>query len=90
MSDPSTFWLRGARLWMAVAETAAHAGLTIAARSAMLGTAALRGRAPPLAELTRMVVEKQAAALAATAGAVEPYRRATRANARRLSRRRRD
>jgi hypothetical protein len=42
----------------------------------------------PIAEMVRMVEEKQKAALLATTAALAPYRRATRANARRLGRQR--
>jgi hypothetical protein len=88
MGDPMALWRATAKLWWASAETAAQAWATIALRGAMVGRSVARGRLPA-SELTRMVAEKQAAALASAAAAVEPYRRATRANARRLARKRR-
>jgi hypothetical protein len=86
MTDPFTFWLRYARLCTALGETWMNAGLTIAARSGLIAQALARGGPLPAAEMTRMIVEKQTAALAAASAAIAPYQRATRANARRLSR----
>jgi hypothetical protein len=90
------------RFWLAWSETAAHAGITIVLRSARMATDLARGTVP-VAECWRMVGEKQLAAVEAMTGAwlvlpkadgmafataaLKPYRRRTRANARRLARR---
>jgi hypothetical protein len=94
-----------ARFWLAWNETAFHAGITIALRLSRLATAVWSQNALPANECWKMVGEKQLAmveAMAAAwmalpkgdpysvaAAALSPYRRRTRANARRLSRRRR-
>src|SRR5262245_57280837 len=91
------------RLWLAWNETALHAGITIALRSMRLATELVTRGALPATECWRMVGEKQLAAAEAIAGAwlalpradgveiatavLKPYRRRTRANSRRLSRR---
>jgi hypothetical protein len=92
-----------ARLWLAWNETALHASMTIGLRSVRLMTALMTRGALPAGECWRMVGEKQIAAVEAVAGAwlalpkgdavglaaaaLKPYRRRTRANSRRLSRR---
>jgi hypothetical protein len=93
-----------ARLWLAWNETAFHAGITIALRSSKLATAFWGQGAMPASECWRMVGEKQLAAIEAVSAAwkvfpstdpvriaatvLKPYRQRTRANSRRLSRRR--
>jgi hypothetical protein len=88
MRDPLTHWLSAFRLWAAIYETWFHSGITIASRMNMVGGAMLAGRPLPAVELARMVEEKQHAALSSAIAAMAPYQRATRANARRLSRKR--
>ena len=94
-----------ARYWLAWNETAFHAGITIALRSYKFAAELLMRGAVPANEWWRMIGEKQLAAIESAAlawtappgsGPVElaarilrPYRRLTRANARRLSRPRR-
>jgi hypothetical protein len=91
------------RLWLAWYETAFHANITIALRLVRMATDLVTGGTPPVGECWRMVGEKQLAAVEAMAGAwlalpkmdgvkiataaLAPYRRRTRANSRRLSRR---
>ena len=90
-------------MWLAWNETALHASMTIGLRSVRLMTALMTRGALPAGECWRMVGEKQIAAVEAVAGAwlalpkgdavglaaaaLKPYRRRTRANSRRLSRR---
>jgi len=92
-----------ARLWLAWNETAFHASLTIALRALNLSTEMATRGVLPFRECWRMVSEKQIAAIESVAGAwlalprsdgvkiaaaaLKPYRRRTRANSRRLSRR---
>src|SRR5262245_25200568 len=91
------------RLWLAWNETAFHASITVALRSVRLVTELMTRGTLPATECWRMVGEKQLAAVEAVAGAwlalpkadgvkiaaaaLKPYRRHTRANSRRLSRR---
>jgi len=93
-----------ARLWLAWNETALHASITIVLRSVRLATDLMTRGALPATECWRMASEKQLAAAEAVAGVLlalpeadgvgiaaavlKPYRRHTRANSRRLSRRR--
>lgn len=91
----------GFRLWSTWVETCANTAITITSRVAMVNAALLAGRGLPLAEMSRMVAEKQQAAFKATSGAMlatpglataaailAPYHLATSRNARRLTRRR--
>jgi len=91
------------QLWLAWYETVFHANVTIALRSVKVATDLVTGGALPVGECWRMVGEKQLAAVEGMAGAwlalpkmdgvkiaaaaLAPYRRRTRANSRRLSRR---
>jgi hypothetical protein len=91
-----------ARFWLAWNETAFHAGITVALRSCKFATDYWMRGAFPANECSKMIVEKQIAAIEAMAAAwkalptndpvgigtavLRPYRRRTRANARRLSR----
>ncbi|MGE0117666.1 MAG: hypothetical protein AB7S71_01400 [Dongiaceae bacterium] len=88
--------------WLAWNETAFHACITVALRSSKLTTDYWMRAALPANEYCKMIVEKQIAAIEAVAAAwkalptndpvrigtavLGPYRRRTRANARRLSR----
>ena len=94
---------QSARLWFAWNEMLFHAGVTVVLRSSRFGAALWTQGTLPTAECWRMVGEKQLAAAEALVAAwaalprgdpvrvanaaLVPYRRHTRANARRLSRR---
>src|SRR5262245_35390533 len=96
MQSPWPFYTRSLALWIEWNETAAFAFLTICLRSAMIASSLYTRGTLPAAEMMRMVGEKQIAAANSVAAAgvtvarsaLRPYRRATRANAKRLSRRR--
>jgi hypothetical protein len=87
-SDPWQLAMVAGQYWVSAAQTALYAGITINARLALMGQALLMGQPWPAAEMWRMVAEKQEAALRSASLALTPYHRATRANARRLMRRR--
>jgi hypothetical protein len=90
------------KLWAAWIETCNNSAITIATRLSLLNMGLLGGRSLPLAELLRMVTEKQQATLAslsaglaaapglpAAMAMLAPYRQTTRQNAARLTRGRR-
>jgi|SRR5262245_21216920 len=94
---------QSARLWHTWNEMVFYAGVTIALRSLRLASELATRGVLPAGECLRMVGEKQLAVVEAMTGAwlvspkgdgvrivaavLKPYRRRTRANARRLSRR---
>ncbi|WP_133063807.1 hypothetical protein [Arboricoccus pini] len=101
MSKAMTWTTDGLRLWSDWVETCANTAITITSRVVLVNAAILGGRGLPLAEMSRMVLEKQKAAfeassgvllaepgLAAASALLAPYHQATRQNARRLTRRR--